>query len=124
VGSSSAPLKHAAGSGLRLRHRGRRNEEIERDVVVVVVEEEVERSGYCMFVGCLLGASFLVGRGRRGVEGRDRYYSILLADAIQDQREMKERRTYDSSLMASSLLSYTKALHASLNLPTIFARSL
>jgi hypothetical protein len=57
---------------LGLRHRGRRNEEIRRDVVVAVEKEEVERSGYCMFVGCLLGGCFLVGRGRRAVGERDR----------------------------------------------------
>jgi hypothetical protein len=68
------------GQVLGLHRRDMKNEGIRRDVVVV--EEEVARSGYCMFAGCP-GGRFLGGRGRIEVGGRDRYYSILLADSIQ-----------------------------------------
>jgi hypothetical protein len=64
--------KHAVGLVLGFR-RG-------RGVVVAVAEEEVQRSGRCMCVGCLLGGWFLVGRARRALGGRDHFHFVMLAE--------------------------------------------
>ena len=55
--------------------------------------------------------------GGREVEGR------VHCDFVSRSRA-SVKGTYFSIFMASSLLSYLKALHPSRNLPTIFARSL
>lgn len=81
---------------------------------------ECEGELYVRGIGGL--ASCCCRRAREDRGGRER--SLVGSQLSYSESLWTKGKTYDSILIASSLLSYTKAFTPSLKLPTIFAKSL